>query len=278
MNKQELCQKLSIALSGYHNDMEINNIANYIIAYLPLEKASMADVKGVLYDTDFFNNLIVRLKSNEPIQYILNQACFMGLDFYVNSHVLIPRSETEELVAWILEIYKKDTILKVLDIGTGSGCIAISLKKFRPHWDLTAIDYSNEAIGIAHKNSAYYGINIKLIYLDFMKHASQLKSNYDLIVSNPPYIDKSELHLVSKSVLDFEPTQALFPESDDPLIFYREIARFSMKSLNDKGSIFLEINEYYEMEIKNIFIEYGFSAVTLRNDLQNKPRMLRIQF
>jgi release factor glutamine methyltransferase len=237
--------------------------------------------KNVEVEQDILQKLqhyLSELLSHKPVQYVLNEAWFYKRKFYVNEHVLIPRPETEELVEWVIsEIMssKESNVLKILDIGTGSGCIAISIKKELENIDLTAVDLSKESLEVAAKNADLLNAKIDFIEIDFLNEAvwSSL-GKYDVIVSNPPYIPENEKEKLAKNVTDFEPGLALFVANDDPFIFYRKIAKFAHAHLKQGGKIFAEIHEEYPDQVADIFSSDGFKT-EIAKDIYGKERMLR---
>lgn len=219
---------------------------------------------------------ISRLLDNEPIQYITGKAFFYDHFFKVDSNVLIPRPETEELVHWVLS---NEGIQKIdlLDIGTGSGCIPISLKMERPLWNVTGIDISSGALTIAKGNAKEIGANVLFKEQDILNiELWHSIAQQDVIVSNPPYITEPELREIAPHVLDHEPKIALTANGDDPLIFYKAIAELAMgHTLNPGGRIYFELNTYQHQAIHQIVAEAGFTEIEIKNDLQGLPRMLR---
>jgi release factor glutamine methyltransferase len=224
--------------------------------------------------------ILNELKTGKPVQYILGTAEFYGLTFLVNAATLIPRPETEELVEWVLEGQKlkvESQKLSVLDIGTGSGCIAISLKKNLKYANVSAIDISANALATAKQNAIINEADVTFIEhdilsTDFLKIAS-LKP--DIIVSNPPYVtlkDKTQMHV---NVNNFEPHTALFVPENDPLIFYRVIADFATTQLNDKGLLFFEINENFGKQTVELLQDKGFTSIELRQDMSGRDRMVK---
>ena len=212
--------------------------------------------------------LAERLMQHEPVQYVLHEAWFCGLKFYVDKNVLIPRPETEELVEWVAEGKS------ILDIGTGSGCIAVALKKKFPEATIFACDVSESALEIAKENAKSNKTDIEFIACDFLdKEKRNVLPKVDIIVSNPPYIPLEDKVLMRKNVLDFEPHLALFV-NNDPLLFYKIIADFSLTHLLREGKIYLEIHEEYSEEIKNLLQLKGFKEITIRNDMQSKHRFV----
>ena len=227
-----------------------------------------------------FNQAIDRLKIYEPVQYILGETEFFGYPFLVNKQVLIPRPETEELVSWIIEdVDKKETT--ILDIGTGSGCIAISLAKKLNNAVVSAIDISNKAIEVAKKNALINNVNVEYSSVDVLNFEDKLvlqdkwKSKFDIIVSNPPYVRMQEKKLMQLNVVDHEPDIALFVEDDDPLLFYRKISQLSKQYLRQNGTLYLEINEYLGLEMEKMLNKAGFKNVVLKKDMFGKNRMIK---
>jgi len=239
----------------------------YILAY--------PDTKVLISDYIQIMNVVSRLANNEPIQYILGETEFYGLTFKVNREVLIPRPETEELVQWISKDFKEAAI-SLLDIGTGSGCIAIALAKEMPLSQVFALDISEESLKVARKNAQLNGVNIHFINEDILKvFYVDLPANLDLIVSNPPYVKKSEMILMHPNVLDYEPKLALFVDDSDPLIFYRAIAKLGCSQLKPGGALFFEINEALSKEVFHLLETYHYFQITVKNDIHGKPRMVK---
>lgn len=218
-----------------------------------------------------------RLLNHEPIQYILGEADFYGLKFKVNENVLIPRPETEELVYWIIETARQSKrSLSILDIGTGSGCMPITLKTELPTYRISACDISEKALAIAQENAILNDVKIDFFQLDILnKKEWGSIENFDIIVSNPPYIPHSERALMPENVLKFEPALALFVEENDPLIFYKTITEFALQKLNKEGFLFFEMNEYNAEKVAKMMKMKGLNNVQIQKDLQNKDRMVR---
>lgn len=221
-------------------------------------------------------NAIQRLRKFEPIQYIVNEVEFYNLKFYVNRNVFIPRPETEELVFWIVDRHKnRDSKLRrILDIGTGSGCIAISLAFNLPDCEVSAFDISSEALDVARKNAIINNVNVDFFKEDVL-NCKKLPKKYDIIVSNPPYIIENEKNKMQSNVLKYEPDIALFVNNDDPLLFYRKIAQLGQKHLISEGSIYFEINEYLGSELLILFKTEGYKEITLHKDIFGKYRMVK---
>jgi release factor glutamine methyltransferase len=226
-----------------------------------------------------WDSILEPLKKEIPIQYLLGKTSFYGLDFEVNNHVLIPRSETEELVEWIIQstskLEKKD--LKILDIGTGSGCIAISIAKNLPSASVFAIDVSENALATAHKNAERNKVNITFINQNILE-TEDLKQQFDIIVSNPPYVRHLEKAEIKKNVLDNEPHLALFVEDNDALIFYRKIAALAQKNLSPNGKLYFEINQYLGKEMIALLEKMNFKNIELRKDIYGNDRMITADF
>ena len=217
--------------------------------------------------------ILEELTKNKPIQYITKNAYFYGLNFYVNEKVLIPRQETNELVDWVLMSVTHSKPIKILDIGTGSGCIAITLKKNLPLSEVFAIDISNEAIQVAQKNANNNEVEINFLQKNILE-INDLKSNFDIIISNPPYVRELEKLEMAPNVLDNEPHLALFVPDNNPLLFYEKITEIALKNLTEDGMLFFEINQYLSEETKKMIENKGFKNVTLRKDLQENYRMI----
>jgi release factor glutamine methyltransferase len=226
-------------------------------------------------DKNYFLEIQKQLLGGRPLQYVLGKADFYGYVFHVNENVLIPRQDTEELVYLILETLPKDKELTGLDIGTGSGCIPITLKKKNHNWQLHALDVSKEALVVAEKNAQDLSAEVHFQHLDILDTDLRIGlPKFDFIVSNPPYIPQKEKTLVPGFVKNYEPDLALFVEDTDPLIFYRNIAEFAKDHLNPGGYLFYETNEFNAKQVVNLLIEFGFSEVELIKDMSGKDRMV----
>jgi release factor glutamine methyltransferase len=228
-------------------------------------------------DIAVWNSILEQLKLEIPIQYLLGKTSFYGLDFEVNGNVLIPRPETEELVDWILESQKskvKSQKVKILDIGTGSGCIAVSLAKNLPNAEVFAIDVSEKALAVAKKNAERNEVEVTFISQNILE-TMDLGQEFDIIVSNPPYVRNLEKEEIKKNVLDNEPHLALFVEDNDALIFYRKIAELAQKNLSDSGQLYFEINQYLGKEMIDLLEKMNFKDIELRKDIYENDRMMR---
>ena len=227
-------------------------------------------------ENETWNSILEKLQHQIPIQYILGKTSFYGLDFIVNENVLIPRPETEELVEWIIQSQKSEVRsekFKILDIGTGSGCIAISLAKNIKNAEVFGIDVSEKALATAQKNAEINEVNITFVEKNILETVD-LKQEFDIIVSNPPYVRNLEKIEINKNVLAYEPHLALFVEDDDALIFYRKIAQLSQKNLVENGILFFEINQYLGKEMVQLLEEMNFKDIQLRQDIYNNDRMV----
>jgi release factor glutamine methyltransferase len=253
--------------------------------YLGLRKIDVLGDKSFEKAIDW-TNIIERLNNNEPIQYILGETEFYGRRFLVNDSVLIPRPETEELVKYIIDKQKtqfsvKRKQLSILDIGTGSGCIAISIAKELPNFIVSAYDISKNALETAKKNAELNKADVNFEKVNILKppfiHSLiqyPLRHSFNIIVSNPPYVTKQEIYRMQKNVLDFEPHLALFVDDSEPLIFYEAIANFAFNNLTDNGLVAVEINEALGEETANVFRRKGFSEVEIIKDMHQKDRFV----
>ena len=216
--------------------------------------------------------IVGKLKNSEPIQYILGETDFFGLAFYVNGSVLIPRPETEELVQWVLESAENKP-MKILDIGTGSGCIAVTLAKKLPSAEVHAWDISEDALEVARKNAERNGVKVIFVKRDMLLEPVS-DEKFDIIVSNPPYVTEVEKTEMQENVLNFEPHLALFVPDDNALVFYEKIADFALTNLNKGGQLFFEINRAKGADIARLLEEKGFKNIELRKDISGNERMV----
>lgn len=250
---------------------------------LQLSKTSVLVNQAICLTTDKKNALaqaLARLKNQEPIQYVLGHTEFYGLNFQVKPGVLIPRPETEELVDWIIQDHPAQD-LQVLDIGTGSGCIAISLAKNLSPSKVYGLDVSTEALGIAQQNAVANQAKVSFIQDDVLQpqHMQALfpDQSLDIVVSNPPYVTPAEKTQMSANVLEHEPDLALFVPETQPLVFYEAIAQLAFRKLKPGGMLYFEINEQYGQEMKALLQSIGFTNIQLRKDIFGKDRMMRGQ-
>lgn len=267
-------------LCRLYDEREAKNIASWVIENITGFKRTdviLNKHENLTNDqSSKFNNYVTELLQHKPVQYVLNEAWFAGMKLYVDESVLIPRPETEELVEWIIEDYSKYATCTILDIGTGSGCIAIALKNKLKNAELHALDISTKAIEVAKRNAEAHGTNTQFYHLDILNEEDwKTLSEFDVIVSNPPYVKRSEAIDMSKNVLDYEPHSALFVHDDDSLIFYKKIIAFAKSYLKHNGSIFFELNESAGAEVKKLLIENKFVNIKFRKDLEGKQRMIK---
>ena len=260
---------------------EINSIFNRLIAfYFKWDAAHPALNPNYILDFKASEKLkfaLSELRKEKPLQYITHQATFFGIDFYVNQSVLIPRPETEDLVNWVLEDISRNKIIfpQLMDIGTGSGCIAVSLANANKELNLTAIDLSEEALKVAKKNAKLHRVKIDFVKKD-IKSLLHWKNPLDIIVSNPPYVHPSEKKQISPNVLNYEPHMALFTPENDPLYYYKPIINFAASVLKPGGSLYFEINPKYLELLKLNFSDVTFGEIEVRNDIFGKSRILKV--
>ena len=216
------------------------------------------------------------LMNYKPIQYILGKTEFYGLPILVNTNVLIPRPETEELVDWVINDTKQNQEYRVLDIGSGSGCIAIALKHTLPNLNIQAIDFSLGAIEVAEQNAKMNQANVSFHHINLLDKSEWGKLGYyDIIISNPPYVRHAEKSQMRKNVLNYEPGSAFFVDDKNPLIFYNSIAEFAQSYLNKNGSLYCEINQYLGDETSKLFESFGFKDIQLKKDLKGNNRFIK---
>lgn len=282
-------------LNGFYDKSESASIARLMLeectGFAPIDlrlnkqQPLPADVEAQI------NLYLHRLQQHEPIQYILNKAWFYGMALFVDKNVLIPRPETEELVDWIVKDIKASGIqvfarglaqadatnrLKILDVGTGSGCIALALKKTMPVAEVWGCDVSEEALNVARRNGAALDIRVDFQGINFLDAKQQtMLPTVDVIVSNPPYLPMRDKEAMQPNVLLFEPHTALFVPDDDVLLFYKAIAHFAKTRLHQQGAIYLEIHEELGEKAASLFEKEGFKNVEIRKDMQGKERMVK---
>ncbi len=265
-----------ISLKNIYEPQEIEYFFYYILEKIHHLKRFEFTLQKSKFLTENEQNqwfiILDDLKKEKPIQYIFNEAHFFGYDFFVNEHTLIPRPETEELVDLIIKNHQNKT-LKFLDIGTGSGCIAISLAKNLENSTVFALDISENALQIAQKNAISNQANIHFLKSDILQQPT-LVQRFDVIVSNPPYVREVEKAEIKKNVLDYEPHSALFVPDENPLLFYEALAKFAQNHLVSNGILYVEINQYLGAETIQLFENYGFTAVKLIQDLQKNDRIV----
>jgi len=231
-------------------------------------------------DLLFLRSVVKRLLANEPFQYIIGSAHFCHLELKTDARALIPRPETEELVEWVSDYYSTRESINVLDICSGSGCIALALKDGHPNWEVQGLEVSKEALELSKENAHQLGLRVNFIEGDALGEAILAlvePNSLDCMVSNPPYIPNDERKHMNPNVLDYEPELALFVSDEDPLLFYRAIALLSLKMLKSEGTLFFELHENFAKETVELMQTLGFVNIELRKDLQGKNRMLLLQ-
>lgn len=258
---------------------EIHSFFNIIMAhYLKLSRLDLAlnpEIKLASEDHKLFQKVLERLRNHDPIQYIIGETTFFGLHFQVNKNVLIPRPETEELVSWIIKDFSENKLQtsNILDIGTGSGCIAISLAKNFLKSRVTGLDISAEALKVAMINAEINKVSVKFKNEDILNLKVPL-DNYDVIVSNPPYVRDLEKKEMNRNVLENEPSEALYVRDENPLVFYDKITKLAQQSLKTGGFLYFEINQYLAEETEKLMRDLGFRT-TLKKDIFGNFRMIK---
>lgn len=276
---QKAIEHIRNELNEIFTEQELRNIT-----VLLLTKISGYSATGIIINKNtifsenqslLLNKFIAKLKSHEPIQYVLGETEFMGLPFSVDQNVLIPRPETEELVEWICSQYRSTGTISIIDIGTGSGCIAISLKKMLPNAEVAALDVSPQALMVARGNANKNNVKVDFYQQDILMATPFLEKNWDVIVSNPPYIPQCEMSRMDISVLEYEPHEALFVPDTDALVFYRAIALYAKNTLSNGGELYFEIHYDKGSEVVDMLAQMGFEEVELRKDMSGNDRMIR---
>ena len=266
------------ALRGIYPDSEALSLAKMLLVeafgFSTLELYGGKDKEISGKRRDVLDKMLSRLQKNEPIQYVLGKETFCGLDFEVDSNVLIPRPETRELVEWIVADRKLDASCRILDIGTGSGCISISLAKFLSGAEVEAWDISEGALDVARRNAVRNAVEVLFRQQDVL-YALPGDTRYDVIVSNPPYITEKEKLDMDANVLDWEPFTALFVPDADPLLFYRKIAELGLSMLNIGGALYFEINRAYGQETVRMLEGLSYKQIELRKDEWGNDRMVK---
>ncbi len=271
---QHIISKLSESVESDEAKIMAYMLLEHFTSYAKLSVCLNPHIEIDNFTVDKINNAIDELKTHKPIQYVLGKILFYDLPFYVNESVLIPRPETEELVKLVLENSSQAT--KILDICTGSGCIAIALAYYLKESQVYGIDISEKALEIAKKNAELNHTAIHFLEKDILSpyFEEEIDTHFDIIVSNPPYIRESERKYMHQRVLNYEPDLALFVNDENPLLFYHKIVKIGRSLLNPDGKIYFEINESFGKEIVSLFMEYGYSDVILHNDINNKDRIV----
>jgi release factor glutamine methyltransferase len=279
MDIQQAQRELLSRLIPLYGEREAAQIGELVLENITgkrkMDRLLNKDVMLSPVQTDIFHQYIFGLSKHEPVQYVLNESWFCGMKFYVDEHVLIPRPETEELVEWVVTDTSPIS-LTILDVGTGSGCIAISLKKRLPAALVHACDISPEALAVARRNASTLGAQVDFLLLDVLD-GSQRKNlpSLDLIVSNPPYIPLKDKSSMSPHVVEHEPHLALFVKDEDPGIFYNALARLGQERLSPGGFLYAEIHEDLAGLVVALFKKAGYNDITVRKDMQGKNRMVK---
>jgi release factor glutamine methyltransferase len=275
-NLVDLLPYYKTKLEGIYDSSEIENIFYLICDYkhglsridIKISNTQLSESELLLH-----RSFVKRLITNEPVQHIIGETEFFGLPFIVNPNVLIPRPETEELIDLVLST-TKNSELTILDIGTGTGCIPITLKSNLPSTNVFAIDVSEEALETAIKNSTLNNVNINFIHKNILTEDLNDLPLFDIIISNPPYVLESDKLKMSKNVLDFDPELALFVADDNPLLFYKRITTLAVEKLNQNGQLFFEIHENFGEATKQLLIDAGFTKTKIVKDMQGKDRIV----
>jgi len=267
-------------LDSIYDEEEVDSFFFMLIdSYYDVSRIQLAmDSNYAIDDSEKIIDALELLKQQKPIQYIIEETEFYGLPFKVNDNVLIPRPETEELVEWVLSKVDSNKSIHILDIGTGSGCIAISLAKNLPKAKVYALDVSAKALIIAKQNAKVNNVNVKFIEADILKKGDgglEADVKFDIIVSNPPYVREQEKELMKANVLDNEPHLALFVKDEDPLIFYEAITKYASNNLTREGQLFFEINEYLGNAMIDLLKNNNFNNIELKQDIFKKDRMIK---
>ena len=270
MCRKELFRTIADDLSGIMPADEAEGTAWWVLEELTgMSRTELLLWRGEL-EAAGLDDVLLRLHAGEPVQYIFGHTVWRGLDLLLNKSTLIPRPETAELVEWVLHDHPVGRRLRVLDAGTGSGCIAIAVKKERPEWDVTGIDISADALRIAEGNGQRNGVAARWRQADMTEEGKWQAEKWDIVISNPPYVRECEKVTMRSAVLDYEPHRALFVPDYDPLLFYRAMA----KRLRTK-EIYLEVNEALAAETEALLREYGYADTAVRKDSYGKQRMVR---
>jgi release factor glutamine methyltransferase len=282
MTLSEFRSALKDTLQDFYSNSELDQLAKSLLmsrmnlnstAYLLASEAEVSDEVLEQLRSD-----VQRLSMHEPLQYVLGNTSFYGLEIQCNPAALIPRPETEELVDWVLSEVQLPSCA-LIDLGTGTGCIPLAVKAKRPSWQVSAIDVSEEALALARTNALRLALDVYFEAADLLKDFSDLtiKDKFNVVISNPPYIPNADAMSMLPNVLNHEPHLALFVPDSDPLLFYRRIVAFSEQYLEKEGYVFVEIHEGLSDETIQLFHQAGFANIELRKDLQGKPRMIKAQ-
>ncbi len=280
---KEYLEYITTSLTGYYSKAEAKKIAEWLLMDILSIQKRYELVQN--YQSEILDPILrkqiqqkfKRLLRHEPIQYVLHKAWFYGEEFYVSRDTLIPRPETEELCHYLIHHFPKDSSLKMIDMGTGSGCIPITIKKYFPDWIVMGTDISYRTLKVASCNAAKHQTEVIFLLDDMLNSKlSELVENFDLLVSNPPYIPLSEKNQMKEHVVDYEPHVALFVPNENPLLFYKAIIQLAQKILKPQGFIFVEIHENLARQALQLFEDAQYQAF-LFHDINQKPRFIKAQ-
>jgi release factor glutamine methyltransferase len=297
MNIGEAERQLKDQLTNIYDSQEASNIADLLLEHITgfsrIERISKKGINLLPGQQQTLHSKLQQLLDHEPVQYVIGSVHFYGMELFVNNAVLIPRPETEELVNWIikdvkssgLDVFKRGPMqadstktLKIIDIGTGSGCIALALKKNMPKAEVWGCDISEEALNVARRNGSHLDTRVDFQGVDILDFAQQKSlPMVDIIVSNPPYVPLNNKEQMSANVLNFEPHTALFVPDNDPLLFYRALSELGKHRLYEKGSIYLEIHEELGPAVESLFKDELYASVEIKKDMQGKDRMVKVR-
>ncbi len=273
----QIYQYIKNSLETIYDTREAENITTILLCYVFHFSERIELHENRVLPIDIHTEKLIlhklkRLMRYEPVQYVIHTAWFYSLDLYVNRHTLIPRPETEEMVHTLL-MEHSSTSLKVLDIATGSGCIALALKKNRPGWEITATDISNDALQMASCNAKKHFLEISFLNDDIF-NSVLYKQSFDIIICNPPYIPVNEKEHINKNVILYEPSLALFVPSENPLVYYEELIKIASACLKKSGQLYVEVHEQFAHEVEQLFAKSGFTT-ELFFDFNHKPRYIK---
>ena len=283
MKLKEIKNRFHLELDTLFPSEEVGSFFYMLIeAYYSVSRLDLALDSGLEVENEsLILHALEDLKQQKPIQYILGETEFYGLTFKVNKNTLIPRPETEELISWVLKMKPENKNLNILDIGTGSGCIAISIAKNIPNAKVYALDVSENALVVAKENAKNNNVDVIFVNEDILAVSNknlEKQTQFDIIVSNPPYVRHLEKKMMEPNVLDNEPHLALFVDDDNPLQFYKAITEFAVKNLKENGMLFFEINEYLGNEMIQLLKSNNFKNIQLKQDFFKKDRMIKGTF
>lgn len=297
MKIPEAARYITNQLQEVYEESEAKNITDLLLEHITglskVERLSRKEYELTKEQQQAFTDSLQRLMKHEPIQYVMNKCWFYGMELFVDPSVLIPRPETEELVQWIVNDVKasdsnafnranaepdETTSLRILDVGTGSGCIALALKKAMPKAEVWGCDVSEEALNVARRNGSALDIRVDFQGLNFLDLMQQKQlPTVNILVSNPPYIPLRDKDSMNRNVVDHEPHTALFVPDEDALLFYRALANFGIHGMRDNGTIYMEIHEELGEDVVKLFNAAGYKHIELRKDMQEKNRMVKVR-